>query len=130
MSSLDLSQVGVYPELPSTPGPGPEQRHAAALAVCANATDVDDARDLLTVLGLLDQPAEAPAPAAPAEPRPARALSSTFGYRPWLDTDGLVKTCRNGHDYTAANTRWRRDSKAPQCRACETERRRKGNKYA
>lgn len=31
----------------------PEQRHAAALAICDRATDVDDARRLLQALGLV-----------------------------------------------------------------------------
>lgn len=39
------------------PGPRntPEQQHAAALAICARATDVDDARELLGMLGLLER---------------------------------------------------------------------------
>lgn len=32
-----------------------EERRAAMLTVCANATDVDDARELLSILGLVDE---------------------------------------------------------------------------
>lgn len=46
-------------------GPSPEQRRAAALAVCDRATDVDDARALLDALGLLDHPGLLRPPPAP-----------------------------------------------------------------
>jgi len=48
MTDMDLPGAKV---LAPPPRHTPEQLHAAALAVCHRATDVDDARELLDMLG-------------------------------------------------------------------------------
>lgn len=104
----------------SRPPATPEQLHRARVAVCARATDVDDARHLLRILGLIPQPE--PAPAAPA---PERRQG------PWLDSDGLPKVCKRGHVYTAANTRWPANGRGtPVCRACDSQPARRARREA
>ena len=98
----------------------PQQKDAARRAVTARAVDVDDARRLLTMLGLLEQPTTEDPDPDPVEPRP---------HRPVLDEHGVIRPCPRGHLYTAGNTQWIRSKQGRgntwkyQCRACQRERR-------
>lgn len=109
----------------------------ARRTIAANATNVDDARTLLEMLGLVDpapkpEPEPAPEPAAPADdPAPAPAVPvpgggsrRTYEFE-WIDTpNGRLRKCRGtcgspirfrGEDFTPGT---KREHSRGMCKTC------------
>ena len=76
------------------PDVGEEERRRVMLLTCLHGHDIDDRRDLLTVLGLIT-----------GQPDPDHRIKGA-GLRPVLDTTGSVRRCAAGHPLTADNTYW------------------------